>query len=152
MIAFLLAMRFLTKSLQQLQQNFLELELELKLEQMQILQGLPGTCYQIWPKIWIIDTKSIFVLPKCFDYLLNCVFFLQIGTIWLWSMFSFQKTLFSSTNEMNCMHLKISFVSFINNYINQNIHLSIFFTLLLQQTLVAVLACVLGWVLSQLLS
>ena len=29
------------------QQNFLELELELKLEQMQILQGLPGTCYQI---------------------------------------------------------------------------------------------------------
>ena len=75
MIAFLLAMRFLTKSLQQLQQNFLELELELKLEQMQTLQGLPGICYQIWPKIWIIDTKSIFVLPKCFDYLLNCVFF-----------------------------------------------------------------------------
>ena len=97
--------------------------------------------------------KKYFCITKMFWlYLLNCVFFLQIGTIWLWSMFSFQKTLFSSTNEMNCMHLKISFVSFINNYINQNIYLSIFFTLLLQQTLVAVLACVLGWVLSQLLS
>lgn len=156
MIAFLLAMRFLTKSLQQLQQNFLELELELKLEQMQILQGLPGTCYQIWPKIWIIDIKSIYVWPNCLDYLIifmnHFSFFLQIGTIWLWSMFSFLKTLFSSTNEMNCMHLKISFVSFINNYITQNIHSFIFFTLLLQQTLVAVLACVLGWVLSQLLS
>ena len=142
MIAFLLAMRFLTKLPQQLQQNFLELELELKLEQMKTSQGLPGTCYQIWPKIWIIDTKSIFLMTKMFWLFPKLVFFLQIGTIWLWSMFSFQKTLFSSTNEMNCMHLKISFVSFIDNYTNQNIFSFILFTLLLQQTLVAVLACV----------
>ena len=58
-------------------------------------------------KKYFFMTKMFWLFPKLF-------FFLQIGTIWLWSMFSFQKTLFSSTNEMNCMHLKISFVSFGN--------------------------------------
>ena len=98
-------------------------------------------------KKYISMTKIFWLFYELF------FFFLEIGTIWLWSMFSFLKTLFSSTNEMNCMHLKISFVSFINSYIHKSKHSFIyFFTLLLQQTLVVVLACVLGWVLSQLLS